>query len=140
MMALCASDLNEGLSHTVDLVHDLKRTQIVQYAGASGDFNPFHTDEIYATNVSGYPTVFAHGMLVMSITGKMLTDFVGDGRLTKYGARFTRQVWPGDDLSATATVTKISTNLGRILADFDVITTNQNGETVLKGYAQAELD
>ena len=139
-MALFASSLKRGLSHTVDLVHDLKRTQIVQYAGASGDFNPFHTDEIYATQVSGYKTVFAHGMLVMGITGKMLTDYVGDGRLTKYGVRFTRQVWPGDDLKATAKVTRLFDSNERKLADFDIVTTNQKGEIVLTGYAQAEVD
>jgi acyl dehydratase len=56
------------------VVEDLKRTQIVQYAGASGDFNPGHTDEIYAVHVAGPPSVFGHGMLTMALTGKLLTD------------------------------------------------------------------
>ena len=79
-------------------------------------------------------------MLVMGITGKMLTDYVGDGRLTKYGVRFTRQVWPGDGLKATATVTRLFDTNERKLADFDIVTTNQKGEIVLTGYAQAEVD
>ena len=85
-MALKASDLNVGDTYSENLVEDLKRTQIVQYAGASGDYNPLHTDEIFTTKVAGYPTVCAHGMLTMGMTGAMLTNYVGDGRLTKYGA------------------------------------------------------
>ena len=46
-------------------------------------------------------------MLTMGVTGKLLTDYVGDGMLTYYGVRFTYQVWPGDTLTATATVTAI---------------------------------
>ena len=92
-MALSASKLNVGDTHTARLVEDLKRTQIVQYAGASGDYNPLHTDEIFTTQVAGYPSVFAHGMLTMGMTGKMVTDYVGDARLTKYGVRFTSHRW-----------------------------------------------
>jgi 2-(1,2-epoxy-1,2-dihydrophenyl)acetyl-CoA isomerase len=40
----------------------------------------------------------------MGMTGKMLTNYVGDGRLTKYGVRFVSQVWPGDTLTAKAEV------------------------------------
>src|SRR5438876_2529794 len=103
-MALKASELKQGLTHEAVLVEDLKRTQVVMYAGASGDYNPLHSDEVFATKVAQYPTVFAHGMLTMGMTGRMLTDYVGDGRLTKYGVRFVSQVWPGDTLTARAEV------------------------------------
>jgi acyl dehydratase len=139
-MPLKASELEIGATHTARLVEDLKRTQIVQYAGASGDYNPLHTDEIFTTKVAGYPTVFAHGMLTMGMTGKMLTDYVGDARLTKYGVRFTNQVWPGDTLDSTATVTAITEADGAQLVDLDVSTVNQNGVVVLSGYAQARID
>ena len=135
-MALSAKTLKVGDTHTARLVEDLKRTQIVQYAGASGDYNPLHTDEIFTTKVAGYPSVFAHGMLTMGMTGKMLTDYVGDARLTKYGVRFTSQVWPGDTLESTATVKELKDGL----ALFDVETKNQNGVVVLSGYAEARVD
>jgi len=137
---LKTKDLKVGDSFTQRLVEDLKRTQIVQYAGASGDYNPLHTDEIFTTKVAGYPSVFAHGMLTMGMTGKMLTDHVGDGRLTKYGVRFTSQVWPGDTLDATATVQKVFEQDGEKRVEFEVSTKNQNGVEVLKGYAEARVD
>lgn len=135
-MALRVADLRVGETRTERLVEDLTRTQIVQYAGASGDFNPVHTDEVFAREVAGYPTIFAHGMLTMGMTGRMLTDYVGDGRLTKFGARFTSQVWPGDTLDATATVTAV----GDGLVELDVSTINQDGVEVLSGTAQARID
>ena len=135
-MTLKASDLKVGDSHTERLVEDLKRTQLVQYAGASGDYNPLHTDEIFATQVAGYPAVFAHGMLTMGMTGRMLTNYVGDGRLTTYGVRFTSQVWPGDTLDSTATVKAINGDI----VELDVETKNQDGVVVVSGYAEARVD
>ena len=135
-MALQASELNVGDTHTERLVEDLKRTQIVMYAGASGDYNPVHTDEEFTTKVAGYPSVFAHGMLTMGITGKMVTNYVGDGRLTEYGVRFTSQVFPGDTLDATATVVGVTNGI----VDLDITTVNQNGVEVLKGAAKARVD
>ena len=139
-MPLQAKALKVGDTYTERLVEDLKRTQIVQYAGASGDYNPLHTDEVFTTKVAGYPSVFAHGMLTMGMTGRMLTNYVGDGRLTKYGVRFTNQVWPGDTLDATATVEAIREEGGKKYVDLAVTTVNQNGAEVLKGNATARVD
>src|SRR5918911_3433329 len=119
-MALSAKQLKVGDTHAEQIVHNLTRTQIVQYAGASGDYNPIHTDEVYTTKVAQYPTVFAHGMLTMGMTGKMLTNYVGDGRLTKYGVRFVSQVWPGDTLTARAEVEAVREEAGHALVDLKV--------------------
>ena len=135
-MALAGKDLNVGDTYTECLVEDLIRTQIVMYAGASGDYNPVHTDEKFTKEIAGYPTVFAHGMLTMGMTGRMLTNYVGDGRLTKYGVRFTSQVWPGDTLNSTAKVEEINDGL----VNLSVETTNQDGAIVLSGYAEARVD
>ena len=139
-MALKASELNVGDTYTECLVEDLKRTQLVQYAGASGDYNPLHTDELFTKEVAKYPTVFAHGMLTMGMTGRMLTNYVGDGRLTKYGVRFTNQVWPGDTLHATATVEDVGRENGETVVNLQVETKNQDGLVVVKGYAAARVD
>jgi acyl dehydratase len=139
-MALSAGKLEVGQTFSAVVVEDLKRTQIVQYAGASGDYNPLHTDEVFATQVAGYPSVFAHGMLTMGMTGHMVTDLVGDGRLTEFGGRFTSQVYPGDDLTTTARVEAITEVDDEAVVQLSLSTVNQDGAEVFSGHATARLD
>ncbi len=140
MPKLKAADLTVGDTHTEVLVEDLKRTQLVQYAGASGDYNPVHTDEVFVTQVAGYPTVFAHGMLTMGLTGKLVTNLVGDGTLTNYGVRFVSQVWPGDTLTGTAEIVAIREEGGQHLVDLELTTVNQDSQKVITGTATARID
>ena len=139
-MALSAAKLAVGDMHEAIVVEDLKRTQIVQYAGASGDFNPLHTDELFATAAAGNPSVFAHGMLTMGMTGKMLTDWVGADRVTHFGGRFTGQVWPGDTLTAVAAVQAIREEDGEHFIDVTISTVNQDDRNVFSGRASARVD
>jgi acyl dehydratase len=125
------AELAVGAWRTTVLVENLTRTRIVQYAGASGDYNPLHTDERYAKEIAGYPGVFAHGMLTMGMTARAVTDWVGEERLTRFGVRFTAQVWPGDTLTAVVTVTAVDGDE----ATLQVTTTNQEGTVVLTGTA-----
>jgi acyl dehydratase len=115
------------------VVDDLKRTQIVQYAGASGDFNALHTDEVYAMQIGGFPSVFAHGMLTMALTGTLLTDTVGIENLTRFGGRFTAQVWPGDTLTSTLTVLDVQDGTVEVA----LRTVNQDGAEVFTATATA---
>ena len=55
-MALKASELTVGDSYEEEVCRDLSRTQIVQYAGTSGDYNPLHTDDKYTTEIAKYPS------------------------------------------------------------------------------------
>ena len=66
------------------------------YAGASGDFNPMHTDEV-AAQAAGLPSVFGHGMFTAGLLATAVTNYVGIGNLKSYRVRFTKQTWPGED-------------------------------------------
>ncbi|MGY1743858.1 MULTISPECIES: MaoC/PaaZ C-terminal domain-containing protein [unclassified Blastococcus] len=135
-MALRRGDVEVGATREATVVDDLTRTQIVMYAGASGDYNPLHTDEVFATRVAGFPGVFAHGMLTMGMTGRALTDWVGEGALLSFGVQFRGQVWPGDTLVTTMTVTAVHEDS----VELAVRTTNQDGRDVVTGTATAALE
>ena len=77
--------------------YPVQRVNLVMYAGASGDFNPIHWNERWATEV-GLPNVIAHGMYTMAQGARTVTDWAGDpGAVVEYGVRFTRPVVVPDD-------------------------------------------
>src|SRR4051794_38994692 len=77
----------------------VKRANLVQYCGASGDFNIIHWNERVAKSV-GLPDVIAHGMFTMATAIRVVTDWAGDpGAVVEYGVGFTRRIpvpAPGD--------------------------------------------
>src|SRR6185437_11202221 len=130
-----AEQLVAGAEYTAVVVESLNRTHLAQYAAASGDYHPVHHDDTYAQSI-GYPSVFAHGMLTMGLTGSFLERTVGQGTLTRYSARLVGQVWPGDRLTATLSVTGIADGI----AELTVRTVNQDAAVVLTGSAGARTD
>jgi acyl dehydratase len=84
----------------------ITRTNLVMYAGASGDFNIIHWNERVAKAV-GLPDVIAHGMFTMAEAGRVVTDWAGDpGAVVEYGVRFSAPVpVPDDDTGTTLEVT-----------------------------------
>lgn len=90
------------------------RATLVQYAGASGDFNPIHWNEKFAKEV-GLPDVIAHGMFTMAEAARVVTDWLGDpGAVVEYGVRFTKPVVvPNDESGAVIEVS------GKVAAKLD---------------------
>ncbi len=126
--------MKPGEEFTSVVVDKLNRTHLAMYAAASGDFHPVHHDDTVARQM-GFPSVFAHGMLTMGLTGRFLEEIVGQEALTHYTARLVSQVWPGDTLIATVTVLSIDDGL----AELSLRTVNQDGAEVLTGSATARV-
>lgn len=118
--------------------HELTRGDLVVYAGASGDFNPMHTDEVQA-QAAGLPSVFGHGMFSMGLLGRALTDYVGVGNLTRYRVRFTKQTWPGEVLVSKIVVTGTRAGPDGELVDLECSLANADGEVKVSGEATARL-
>ncbi|MFQ5895412.1 MAG: MaoC/PaaZ C-terminal domain-containing protein [Nitrospinota bacterium] len=116
----------------------LSRTDFVRYAGASGDFNPNHHDEVFA-RASGFPSVFAMGMVQGGLLARMLTDWLGAGSLRHFRVRFTAQLWPGDTVVCRGRVVEKREEGGLGLVEIEANALNQKGETLIKGSATAAL-
>lgn len=130
-------DFSEGDEAPVKS-HTLTRTDLVRYAGASGDYNPMHHDEILATK-AGQPSVFGHGMFSMGLLGTAITDYVGIGNLTHYQVRFSRQTWPGEELRTKIVVKGKRHEDGKNLVDLECSLENGEGEVKVVGEATAAL-
>ena len=111
-------------------VGPLTRTDFVRYAGAGGDLNPVHHDEELARN-AGLRSVFAMGMLHAGMLGTRLAGWAGPDNIRSYRVRFTGQVWPGDELTFTGSVTGVDASTATI----EMTVVRQTGEAVLKAAA-----
>ncbi|MEO6885965.1 MAG: MaoC family dehydratase [Jatrophihabitantaceae bacterium] len=109
----------------------ITRADLVRYAGASGDFNPIHWNERFATSV-GLPNVIAHGMFTMASAIRVVTDWTGDpGAVLEYGVRFTRPVVVPDPEGA---VLRVEGSVREVREDgtLDIdLTASVDGKTVL---------
>jgi acyl dehydratase len=130
---LAYDDISEG-DEAPSISHELTRTDLVRYAGASGDYNPMHHDEVKATG-AGLPSVFGHGMFSMGLLGRALTDWAGVANLRRYQVRFTKQTWPGETLTTRVSVTAKREEDGERLVDVELSLVNQDGEAKLAGSA-----
>lgn len=130
-------DALEVGAHVATRTVQVTRQDLVRYAGASGDLNPIHWNERFATEV-GLPGVIAHGMLTMGLAVDVVTAWAGDpGAVVDYGVRFTRPVPVPDPGAAELVVTGV---VGAIDAEARTVrvdlTVTHDGTRVL-GRAQA---
>ncbi|SEQ90097.1 FAS1-like dehydratase domain-containing protein [Natrinema salaciae] len=132
-----AADLAVGDAGPTAVVDDLERKQFVKYAGASGDFNPIHYDEPYAT-AAGNESVFGQGMFTAGITSRVVANWFDLRDVASFGVRFQSRVFPGDTVVATGEVVEIDEDARTVETELEARTTA--GETLLTGTATAALE
>jgi len=111
----------------------ITRTQIVRFAGAAGDFNPMHHDEVFA-HEAGQPGVFAMGQLQAAMLASLVGDWLGRDRVTGYGVRFRDKVWPGDRLVLRGEI--VEEHDGIAQCELEAVR-ESDGVVVLAGWARA---
>ncbi|UIO44982.1 3-hydroxyacyl-ACP dehydratase [Brevibacillus brevis] len=82
---------------------EITHTQLVRYAGASGDFNPIHTVVPFAEKV-GLGGVIAHGMMIMGFIGQAIGMWFLPDQLLRFSARFKAMTRPGEKITVRGSV------------------------------------
>lgn len=115
----------------------ITRTDLVRYAGASGDMNPLHHDETYARK-AGLDTVMGHGMFSAGILSSFLRQWVGRRQVRRFRVRFVAPVWPGDRLLADGEVVGRGSEQGISCMELTLSLRREDGAEVVKGRAMVE--
>ncbi|MFD4818502.1 MaoC/PaaZ C-terminal domain-containing protein [Peribacillus butanolivorans] len=109
------------------------KVQLVKYAGASGDFNPLHTDDAFAKEI-GMQGVIAHGMLVMGFLGEYVMKLAGDTAVpSNFRMRFGAVTIPGDQITCSAFVNNVYEEKGQRFVRLDLIAEKQPEQVVGSG-------
>lgn len=117
----------------------ISRTDIVRYAGASGDFNPIHHDQEFAES-AGYPSVFSMGMLQAGLLATYATDMFGPANVRRFTVRFKEQVWPGDELICSGVVSGVVSDSEGALVEVQLSCRRHAGGEAIAGTAVFRLD
>jgi acyl dehydratase len=132
-------DIDVGDAMPEQVRGPLQKIQHVIYAGASGDFNPLHTDDDFAKAVGMKDGVITHGMLVMGFVGKAITDWIPQKYLKKFGVRFSGMTKPGNTISITGTVTGKRVENGENIISCEVVARDEGGDVKITGHFEAAL-
>ena len=117
----------------------INRTTLALFAGASGDHNPIHIDIDYARR-AGMPDVFAHGMLSMAYLGRLLTNWVDQRQLRRFGVRFVGITQLGHQITCSAKVVEKRVTAGERRVKLELQTVNQYGDVRVVGEAEVACD
>lgn len=117
----------------------ITESDIVSFAGLSGDYNLLHTDEEYCKANSHFKTRIAHGLLVLSIaSGLALRSGLVEGTVLAFRElswKFTAPVYINDTIHVKMSVTETRElkRLGGGQVTFGVEVMKQDGTVVQKG-------
>ncbi len=117
----------------------IAKTQLVRYAGASGDFNPLHTDDSVAQK-GGMKSVIAQGILIMGFMGQAISGWVKKRDLKRFKVRFMGMTYPGDVITVRANIVEKRKTDERAFVLCDIVAENQDNETKVSGQFEVFLE
>lgn len=126
------------IGQTASFSKTITETDVVTYAGLSGDFNPIHVDREYAKNTR-FEQRIAHGLLTTSLLSGVLGMYLPGPGCVYMGQtlRFVRPVFINDTVTATVEVLDFDPEKGNMRLKTEC--RNQHGELVLEGEAKMRV-
>ncbi len=132
-------DVSEGTQLPALVNPPVTHTMLVKYAGASGDFNPLHTDPAVGQKF-GLGGPIAHGMLIMGFLGHFVSDYLGGpGPLKRFGVRFKSMTHHEDIITCSGVITGKYEEDGQHFIKANVFAIDQTGEVKASGSFTAVL-
>lgn len=139
MQRIKFSDVEVGTELPELRTKPIEHMTLVRYAGASGDFNPIHTDPAFAEKV-GLGGTIAHGMFTMAQIGRMISGWVNPLQVREFGVKFKAMSKPGQTLVCTGKVKKKKEEEGKKLITVSVQAADESGEVKAAGDLVVEAD
>ena len=133
-------DVEQGMKLPSKSKGPLTVTDMVVFAGASGDFNPIHHDREHARDYEGLPDVILHGQCKLAFLAQVVTDWIGvEGRIKKLGAQYRGMDIVGDTVVSRGRVIRKYTEAGESLVDLELWNENGRVGTTVVGTAIVSL-
>lgn len=132
MKTISFNDVEAGSTLPEHKIGPIHHMDLVRYAGASGDFNPIHTDPEFANQV-GLGGTIAHGMYMMAQIGRLVTNWVNPKQVAFFGVKFKGMGRPGEILVCTGTIKKKKEENGEKRLVISVQAANDKGEIKVGG-------
>jgi acyl dehydratase len=132
-------DVNVGTALPDLAKGPVQKLDLVKYAGASGDFNPLHTDDDFAKAVGMKDGVIAHGMYVMGCVGQAVTTWVPKKNLKRFGVRFAGMTKPGNTITVSGAVIEKNVVNGENLVTCSIVAKDETGDVKISGSFSAAL-
>lgn len=131
-------DVSDGMELPSLVKHPSTR-QLVQYAGASGDYYEIHYDQEFAQG-TGLDSVIIHGALKNAYLGQLVTRWIGPlGDLKRLSCQYRGMDPPGKALTAKGIVTQKYQRDGEGLVDCDIWLENDEAQKTTPGTATVAL-
>ena len=128
--------LGVDIGYKTSVAKTITETDIVMFAGISGDLNPIHINENYASKTF-FGSRIAHGVLSMALLSAAGTELPGLVILLSMSGKFLKPVRIGDTITATTEV--VAVRKDKAIVTLKTSCTNQNGEAVVEGETVVKL-